>query len=54
MMKIPVITGVIKRRFLLNYRVRPEVLAEVLPEPFIPKLYNGWGVAGSLSRMALR
>lgn len=30
----------------MNYRVRPEVLASVLPSPFRPKIYEGWGIAG--------
>jgi uncharacterized protein DUF2071 len=38
--------GVIDRRILVNYRVKPEVLAKVLPKPFQPKLVNGSGMAG--------
>ena len=45
-MKIPVIRGVIDRRILVNYRVDPEVLARILPEPFRPLLANGAGMAG--------
>lgn len=45
-MRIPVIRGVIARRILVNYRVDAEVLAQLLPEPFRPKLLNGWGMAG--------
>jgi Uncharacterized conserved protein (COG2071) len=45
-MRIPVIRGVIDRRILVNYRVDPEVLARVVPEPFRPKLVNGVGMAG--------
>jgi hypothetical protein len=45
-MRIPVIQGVIDRRMLVNFRVRPDVLAQVLPAPFRPKLLNGWGMAG--------
>ena len=45
-MKIPAITGTIKRRFLINFRVEPEVLQKVLPAPFSPKLQSGFGVAG--------
>jgi hypothetical protein len=44
--KIPVIRGVIDRRILVNYRVDPDVLARVLPEPFEPLLANGAGMAG--------
>jgi hypothetical protein len=45
-MRIPVIQGVIDRRILANWRIRPEVLARVVPAPFRPKLVNGWGMAG--------
>jgi hypothetical protein len=45
-MRIPVVRGVIERRVLANYRVRPEALARVLPPPFRPKTIRGWGVAG--------
>ena len=45
-MRIPVIRGVIERRILVNYRVDPDVLARVLPEPFRPKLFGGVGMAG--------
>ena len=45
-MRIPVITGWIDRRILVNYRVDPEVMARHLPEPFQPQLVEGYGVAG--------
>lgn len=45
-MKIPTITGVIDRRILANYRVDPQVLQAVLPEPFRPKVVGGFGIAG--------
>lgn len=45
-MNIPVITGVIRRRILLNYRVRPDVLAPILPVNFRPKLVKGKAIAG--------
>lgn len=45
-MRIPVVRGVIERRILANYRVRPEALSRVLPPPFRPKTIHGWGVAG--------
>jgi hypothetical protein len=45
-MRIPVISGIIDRRILVNYRVAPELLARLLPAPFRPKLVNGFGVAG--------
>jgi hypothetical protein len=40
------IHGTIDRRILLNYRVAPDVLQRVLPQPFRPKLYAGTGIAG--------
>ncbi|MGD9648432.1 MAG: DUF2071 domain-containing protein [Pirellulales bacterium] len=45
-MKLPVISGVIDRRILVNYQVDPEVLAATLPAPFRPKLVHGLGLAG--------
>lgn len=45
-MQIPVIQGIIDRRMLVNFRVRPDILARVLPAPFRPKLVCGWGIAG--------
>jgi hypothetical protein len=45
-MRIPVLRGVIDRRILVNFRVDPKVLARLLPQPFLPKLVNGVGLAG--------
>ena len=45
-MRIPVIQGVIDRRILANYRVDPDCLRPLLPEPFRPKLVEGYGMAG--------
>jgi len=45
-MKIPAITGVIRRRLLLNYRVAPEVIAPHLPGNFRPKIIDGVCIAG--------
>ena len=45
-MKIPVITGTIRRRILLNYRVAPDVARAVLPARFRPKLVRGQAIAG--------
>lgn len=45
-MKIPALTGLIKRRFLINFRVDADVLGRFLPEPFQPKLVNGYGIGG--------
>jgi hypothetical protein len=46
LIKIPVMSGVIDRRLLVNYRVDPEALAPMLPPPFRPKLIRGMAVAG--------
>lgn len=45
-MKIPAITGLIRRRLLVNYRVAPAVVESLLPSNFRPKLVNGWSIAG--------
>lgn len=45
-MVIPTLEGVIDRRLLINYRVDPAVLQELLPAPFRPKLIHGMGLAG--------
>jgi hypothetical protein len=34
------------RRILVNFRVRPETAAAILPHPFRPKLVNGWAIGG--------
>jgi hypothetical protein len=43
---LPVIRGIIARRILVNFRVKPGALAPLLPAPFRPKLVRGWGMAG--------
>jgi len=45
-MKIPAITGIIRRRILLNYSVEPEVVSKILPTNFQPKLFKGKAIAG--------
>lgn len=45
-MFLDTIHGIIERRVLLNYRINPEVLRAVLPQPFQPKLYNGHAIGG--------
>jgi uncharacterized protein YqjF (DUF2071 family) len=45
-MTTPIFRGVIKRRFVLNYRADPEVVARLLPAPFTPKLYHGYAIVG--------
>lgn len=44
--QLPVITGVLDRRILLNYTLDPEYLKKILPYPFRPRLYKGVGVGG--------
>lgn len=43
---IPVVHAVMARRILVNFRVRPDAVAGLLPHPFQPKLVNGWAMAG--------
>jgi len=45
-MKLPTIRGIIDRRILANYRIEPMYVAEVLPQPFRPKLYEGYAIGG--------
>jgi hypothetical protein len=39
-------SSVIERRLLVNYRVDPEVAANLLPTSLRPQLVKGWAVAG--------
>lgn len=49
------IEGVIYKRILINFRVAPEVLADIIPKPFGPKLVGGNGMAGiCLTMLRLR
>jgi hypothetical protein len=43
---LPVMSGMIERRMLVNFRCKPAALTKLLPSPFRPKLVNGWGMAG--------
>lgn len=45
-MKIPTIRGLIDRRILVNFRIAPALLTNILPKPFRPQIVNGFGVAG--------
>jgi hypothetical protein len=45
-MRIPAIKGIIDRRILANFRIAPQVMADVLPQPFRPKLVHGFGIGG--------
>ena len=46
MTRIPAIRGVIKRRILVNYRVEPAALHEIVPAPFRVRLMDGYAMAG--------
>ncbi|TAE78394.1 MAG: hypothetical protein EAZ65_05445 [Verrucomicrobia bacterium] len=46
MLKLPTITGLIRRRLLVNYRVDPSALEKILPSPFRPKLHGDHAIAG--------
>jgi hypothetical protein len=45
-MKIPILTGIIRRRMLINFRVDAAVMQKFLPTPFRPKLHQGYAIAG--------
>src|SRR6266566_4954311 len=40
------VEAVIRRRLLVNFRIRPDIVAQTLPSPFEPRLVRGWGMAG--------
>ncbi len=43
---IKIIKGTIDRRVLINYRLDPMCLDKILPEPFKPRLFNGYALGG--------
>ncbi|MGV3755959.1 MAG: DUF2071 domain-containing protein [Verrucomicrobiota bacterium] len=43
---LPVVTGIIARRILVNFRAIPEAIAGLLPAPFRPKLVHGHAIVG--------
>lgn len=45
-MKIPTMHGNIERRILINYTADPEVIRQLLPFPFRPKIYKDKAIAG--------
>lgn len=45
-MKLPVLSGVIKRRLLLNYRLPPASIQPLLPPGMHPQLQQGYAIAG--------
>jgi hypothetical protein len=44
--RIPALQGIIKRRFLINFRADPKVIQQILPAPFRPKLHRGYAITG--------
>lgn len=44
--RLPVVTGVIARRVLVNFRAKPEIIMPLLLAPFRPKVVHGWAIAG--------
>jgi len=45
-MKIPTLSGVIRRRMLVNFRAESSVIPPLLPDPFRPKLHGGHAIVG--------
>jgi hypothetical protein len=45
-MQLPVLNGIIDRRILINYRVRPDVVQALLPSHLEPLVVNGYASAG--------
>jgi hypothetical protein len=45
-MNIPTLSGIIRRRLLLNYCIAPEFVTPLLPKGFRPKLVRGYSIAG--------
>lgn len=45
-LNLPTMHGLIDRRMLVNFRVRPETVTPLLPAFFRPKLVQGWAMAG--------
>ncbi len=41
-----ILSGLIRRRILVNYQVDPAVMRSILPAPFRPKLVKGIAIAG--------
>ena len=45
-MRLPIVTGLIERRVLVNFRVQADVLQRQLPAPFRVQTVDGCGIAG--------
>ena len=43
---IKIIRGTIDRRVLVNYRLDPDCVSKILPDPFKPRLFNGHALGG--------
>ena len=43
---VPIVRAIMGRRILVNFRIRPDVVAPLLPDPFRPKLVAGWAIGG--------
>lgn len=45
-MELPALNGIIDRRILINYRIRPEVVKSLLPSHLDPLVINGYASGG--------
>lgn len=43
---VPAVRAVMGRRILVNFRLRPDVVAGLLPSPFRPQLVSDWAMGG--------
>ena len=43
---LPVMTGKIARRILINYRADPEIVARMIPAPLELQIVNGYAMTG--------
>jgi hypothetical protein len=46
MLRVPTIEGVIDRRILVNFRIEPDRVADILPDPLRPQLVRGFAIGG--------
>lgn len=45
-MELPILSGIIDRRILINYRVKPDVVKSLLPSHLEPLVVNGYASGG--------
>ena len=45
-MRSPLVSSIVERRLLVNYRVEAEIASLLLPAPLRPRQVGGWAVAG--------